>query len=509
MRASPAPVTSARAPPARRLERVTRAATRGPTRAASSPSSSSSSSSSSRDAADAPTPWALMGRSVHERHVALTAEQQDALALGAVADETGVPVETLRANIARLLALVPPLAARRARGAVTPAALVRLALDLPAVAAAVVRVKRILPRADAAAVCAALPALMERPEALDRAEAVVEALAEALEDERTTSRGGERERADGEEEDANAREESESDSSSPSAAAAGSAARIALGDGTTRSSRALAEALAAAVPALLATETDAEVAEAARRCRTLEEVLPRADLARLFGARPEFLTTPDAGLGAARGGHAAGLERGRTVADRDRAMRRRRSGPRKKGRSSGGFGDAGAWRVGEAAAEMRRRMPRDCDVDRLLTDFPGILAMDVPAMFEDLERAFPGKEPGEVLRRNPKIATQVSDPIERPKGGAAGEVFSSLPRALLRFFFFFFPPPPPPGLIKKLPPRARALATTARASPAAAGEKHAVHVASEMRRDEARGTVRAARSRSRSERGTRRRRRRR
>ena len=452
MRASPAPVPSARAPPARRLERVTRAATRGPTRAASSPSSSSS--SSSRDAADAPTPWALMGRSVHERHVALTAEQQDALALGAVADETGVPVETLRANLARLLALVPPLAARRARGAVTPAALVRIALDLPAVAAAVVRVKRILPRADAAAVCAALPALMERPEALDRAEAVDEALAEALEDERTTPRAGERERADGEEEDANAREES--DSSSPSAAAAGSAARSALGDGTTRSSRALAEALAAAVPALLATETDAEVAEAARRCRTLEEVLPRADLARLFGARPEFLTTPDGGLGAARGGHAAGLERGRTVADRDRAMRRRRSGPRKKGRSSGGFGDAGAWRVGEAAAEMRRRMPRDCDVDRLLTDFPGILAMDVPAMFEDLERAFPGKEPGEVLRRNPKIATQVSDPIERPKGGAAGEVFSSLPRALLRFFFFF-PPSPSPWDSSKSFPLARAL----------------------------------------------------
>ena len=454
MRASPAPVPSARAPPARRLERVTRAATRGPTRAASSPSSSSS---SSLDAADAPTPWALMGRSVHERHVALTAEQQDALALGAVADETGVPVETLRANLARLLALVPPLAARRARGAVTPAALVRIALDLPAVAAAVVRVKRILPRADAAAVCAALPALMERPEALDRAEAVVEALAEALEDERTTSRGGERERADGEEEDANAREESESDSSSPSAAAAGSAARSALGDGTTRSSRALAEALAAAVPALLATETDAEVAEAARRCRTLEEVLPRADLARLFGARPEFLTTPDGGLGAARGGHAAGLERGRTVADRDRAMRRRRSGPpRKEGRSSGGFGDARAWRVGEAAAEMRRRMPRDCDVDRLLTDFPGILAMDVPAMFEDLERAFPGKEPGEVLRRNPKIATQVSDPIERPRDGAAGEVFSSLPRALLRFFFFFSPSPSPRDSSKSFP-LARAL----------------------------------------------------
>jgi hypothetical protein len=33
--------------------------------------------------------------------------------------------------------------------------------------------------------------------------------------------------------------------------------------------------------------------------------------------------------------------------------------------------------------------------------------MDVPALFEDLQRVFPDKDPGDVLRRNPSIAYQV------------------------------------------------------------------------------------------------------
>ena len=45
--------------------------------------------------------------------------------------------------------------------------------------------------------------------------------------------------------------------------------------------------------------------------------------------------------------------------------------------------------------------------ERLLTDFPSILAMDVPALFEDLRRVFPDQDPGAVLRRNPSIAYQV------------------------------------------------------------------------------------------------------
>ena len=52
-------------------------------------------------------------------------------------------------------------------------------------------------------------------------------------------------------------------------------------------------------------------------------------------------------------------------------------------------------------------MPQDCDVDRLLTDHPNILAMDVPALFEDLRAVFPTRDPADVLRANPKIAYQV------------------------------------------------------------------------------------------------------
>ena len=104
-----------------------------------------------------------MGRSVHEHHVTLTKEQQDELALGAVADASGVPLDDLRSNLARLERLCPPLARRRARGEIKPAELARLALDLNAVAAAILRVKRILPDADAAEICAARPALF-RPE---------------------------------------------------------------------------------------------------------------------------------------------------------------------------------------------------------------------------------------------------------------------------------------------------------------------------------------------------------
>ena len=65
------------------------------------------------------------------------------------------------------------------------------------------------------------------------------------------------------------------------------------------------------------------------------------------------------------------------------------------------------WHVAVSAREVRRRMPKDCDVDRLLTDFPNILAMDVPALFEDLRAVFPTRDPADVLRTNPKIATQV------------------------------------------------------------------------------------------------------
>ena len=54
-----------------------------------------------------------MGRSVHEHHVGLSREQEDELALGAVADEAGVSLESLRSNLERLERLCPPLVARR------------------------------------------------------------------------------------------------------------------------------------------------------------------------------------------------------------------------------------------------------------------------------------------------------------------------------------------------------------------------------------------------------------
>ena len=299
-----------------------------------------------------------MGRSVHEHHVTLTKEQQDELALGAVADASGVPLDDLRANLARLERLCPPLARRRARGEIKPAELARLALDLNAVAAAILRVKRILPDADAAEICAARPALF-RPEGCDRARNAADAFRDAFD---------------------------------PDA-----------------SRRADADAILAAVPEILIFATDEEVRDAARRAETIRELLPAANVAKLCGARPEFLTTPDAGASLARGGHAAGLEVGRSY--EPGVPKRRRDG------DGDGDGDgfvpgkwrADGWHVADSAREMRRRMAVDCDVDRLLTDFPNILAMDVPALFEDLRRVFPDKEPGDVLRRDPRIATRVRD----------------------------------------------------------------------------------------------------
>lgn len=312
-------------------------------RASTSSSSSDASNRPSRDA-----PWALMGRSVHEHHVTLTKEQQDELALGSVADASGVPLDNLRANLARLERLCPPLARRRARGEIKPTELARLALDLDAVATAMLRVKRLLPDADAAEMCAARPALF-RPEGCDRAQNAADAFRSAF--------------------DPDARR------------------------------RADADAILAAVPEILTFATDEDVRDAARRAETIRELLPSADVAKLCGGRPEFLTTPDAGASLARGGHAAGLEVGRGYGDGD-------------GDGDGfvpGEWRADGWHVADSAREMRRRVAADCDVDRLLTDFPNILAMDVPALFEDLRRVFPDKDPGDVLRRDPRIATRVRD----------------------------------------------------------------------------------------------------
>ena len=148
-----------------------------------------------------------------------------------------------------------------------------------------------------------------------------------------------------------------------------------------------------------------------RPSRRPSRALPSANLAELCGKRPEFLVTKDRGEyrltyeSEPRVGHAAGMPVGERRGDE-------KSAP---GDGDGdGDGDSGprawpeSWYVYRSARQMRERMPSDCDVDRLLTDFPNILAMDVPALFEDLKRVFPGKAPADVLRRNPSISFQVS-----------------------------------------------------------------------------------------------------
>ena len=317
-----------------------------------------------------------MGRSVHEHHVSLSKEQADELALLAVCDESGVDAETLRTALKRLEEICPPLAKRRARGEVKPAEMARLALDLPAVTSGMLGVKRLLPGADAAELCARQTSLFAKP-GVDNAVDVVNTLRAGLE-----------------------------------------------GAGLEPSA---CDELIAAVPAMLVIDAadGGTIAGIVARAGALRDALPTANLAKLCGKRPEFLVTKDRGEyrltyeSEPRVGHAAGMPVGKRRGDE-------KSAP---GDGDGdGDGDRGraarwpeSWYVYRSARQMRERMPSDCDVDRLLTDFPNILAMDVPALFEDLKRVFPGEAPADVLRRNPSISFQVSSfplapflPFSRP-----------------------------------------------------------------------------------------------
>ena len=344
-----------------------------------------------------------MGRSVHEHHVGLSREQEDELALGAVADEAGVSLESLRSNLERLERLCPPLAARRERGEVKPARLARLALDLDAAASSMMRLKVLLPNADVAEMCARKPALLGT-EAVDRAEAVA-----AIVGSEYPARFVVPEVA----------RDDENDSSDD-----GNECEF-VGSSET-------SALLASVPDILLEPRDEAVRAIVTRARALRFLLPNADIARLAGKMPSFLLTSDAGRAASRGGHAAGLEAGRRYAregartnerrptnvsnvsnvsslvdDTTRTLNAKAKETRdalEKERGSSWFE---RWHVAVSVGEMRARMPKDCDVDRLLTDFPNILAMDVPALFEDLRLVFPTRDPADVLRTNPKIAYQV------------------------------------------------------------------------------------------------------
>ena len=364
-----------------------------------------------------------MGRSVHEHHVGLSREQEDELALGAVADEAGVTLESLRSNLERLERLCPPLVARRERGEVKPARLARLALDLDAVASRMMRLKLLLPNADVAEMCARKPALLEAG-AVDRAEAV----AAIVRTEYPKRFGDEDVFA---EDDDSALQKTHHDDDSKTNESETKA--------SSNDTNKKANALLASVPDILLEPSDECVREMVTRARALRFLLPTADVARVAGKKPSFVLTRDAGHASARGGHAAGLETGRSYKSSEGVPKQEKKNTKKtKSKSvddesssdsrddssvseSGGVSNDAEvrenenrdgswferWHVAISAREVRARMPQDCDVDRLLTDHPNILAMDVPALFEDLRAVFPTRDPADVLRANPKIAYQV------------------------------------------------------------------------------------------------------
>lgn len=375
-----------------------------------------------RSRREKPPPWALMGRSVHEHHVGLSREQEDELALGAVADEAGVSLESLRSNLERLERLCPPLVARRERGEVKPARLARLALDLDAVAACMMRLKLLLPNADVAEMCARKPALLEAG-AVDRAEAVAaivrtEYPARFVAD---VARGDEDVFA---EDDDSALQKTHHDDDSKTNESETKA--------SSNDTNKKANALLASVPDILLEPSDECVREMVTRARALRFLLPTADVARIAKKKPSFVLTRDAGHASARGGHAAGLETGRSYEEGVPKQEKKKTKKTKSksvddsrddssvSESGGVINDAEVhenvnrdgswferWHVAISVNEVRARMPQDCDVDRLLTDHPNILAMDVPALFEDLRAVFPTRDPADVLRANPKIAYQV------------------------------------------------------------------------------------------------------
>lgn len=367
-----------------------------------------------------------MGRSVHEHHVGLSREQEDELALGAVADEAGVSLESLRSNLERLERLCPPLVARRERGEVKPARLARLALDLDAVASCMMRLKLLLPNADVAEMCARKPALLEAG-AVDRAEAVAAIVRTEYPLRFVSDVAGDDEDVF---DDREAAAEKQKEKKTHETKA------------TTDDANKKANALLASVPDILLEPSDEAVREMVTRARALRFLLPRADVARIAEKKPSFVLTRDAGAAASRGGHAAGLETGRSYEEgvpkqdkkntkrkKKKSLRMNDSDDERSVSESGGVAnelETGSWferwHVAVSAREVRARMPEDCDVDRLLTDHPNILAMDVPALFEDLRTVFPTRDPADVLRANPKIAYQVRRrSATRPT----------------RFFFFF------------------------------------------------------------------------
>lgn len=59
-----------------------------------------------------------------------------------------------------------------------------------------------------------------------------------------------------------------------------------------------------------------------------------------------------------------------------------------------------------AISALRQRMPSECKIDRMLTDFPSLLLVDIDALFHDMRNTFQ-QDPADLLRRDPSISHRV------------------------------------------------------------------------------------------------------
>jgi hypothetical protein len=61
----------------------------------------------------------------------------------------------------------------------------------------------------------------------------------------------------------------------------------------------------------------------------------------------------------------------------------------------------------DAAKQLVERMPKDCNVALMVSDFPNLLLMDIDRLFFDLTNAFKSTPPAETLRRDPSVSFRV------------------------------------------------------------------------------------------------------
>ena len=60
-----------------------------------------------------------------------------------------------------------------------------------------------------------------------------------------------------------------------------------------------------------------------------------------------------------------------------------------------------------AANELKKRMPKDCNISLMCSDFPDLLQMDIDRLFFDLSNAFKNQSAEETLRRDPSVSFRV------------------------------------------------------------------------------------------------------